>query len=128
MKNYEKPVVLANNEMSEGVYAASGDCCWQYVDYRTEEKTEKSTIAYYFDLYHNSTEGHGNEEIHLTVTFSVPVTISEANNCTYNVNGSIVTIIIPSDKVSNPTEKWTASLEVAPMTATVIGTPSVSKP
>lgn len=24
MKNYEKPIVMANNELSEGVYAASG--------------------------------------------------------------------------------------------------------
>ena len=26
MKNYERPVVLLNEELAEGVYAGSGDC------------------------------------------------------------------------------------------------------
>lgn len=28
MKNYEKPVLLVNEELAEGVYAASGSGCW----------------------------------------------------------------------------------------------------
>lgn len=47
MKNYEKPIVLANNELSEGVFAASGTASaikcdsavmngvWQAPDYST---------------------------------------------------------------------------------------------
>lgn len=32
MKNYKRPVVLTNEELAEGVYAASGDQNWDRVD------------------------------------------------------------------------------------------------
>lgn len=73
MKNYEKPVVTVNDGMSEGVYAASGDC-FETSAYITQTPT--TGFGYYVvhvDAVHSTTDHHSTEQV-LTITFSDAVT------------------------------------------------------
>ena len=112
MRNYEKPVVLANNEMSEGVYAASGDTCWVLGEPRTEAGTKPESICFYIEAHHNTTEGHGNEPITVTLVFNKAVSVVSCNSGTYELSGSVVKITSANGLVANQNEKWEPSVEV----------------
>lgn len=113
MKNYEKPVVLANNEMSEGVYAASGSTCWVLVEDRKEAGTKPDSVCFYVKAHHNTSEGHGYEPICLTIVFNTSVSVLGCTNGTYEVNGNIVKITSTGGLVANQNEYWEPSIEVA---------------
>lgn len=74
MKNYEKPMVIINEELAEGVYAASG--CWSISTSRIEDKGSGWFFAY-ITVTHDDV-AHNGDAI-MTVTFSEPVTLRNAN-------------------------------------------------
>lgn len=70
MKKYEKPVVMINEELAEGVYAGSG--CFKISDYTPQEPvTGRETYVIGFNAKHEDT--HKTKTMLLTLTFNQPV-------------------------------------------------------
>lgn len=111
MKNYEKPVVLANNEMSEGVYAASGDvsACWvvdSYVKTTNINEGEKK-CEFQIDAHHVNPEQHLANSV-ATITFNYPVTSVSSNSgmeTVIEISGTVVKLA-RNFGTSNSTENW----------------------
>lgn len=91
MNTYEKPVIKMNEEVAEGVYAASGSDCWDVsVDFTPHaDKVEVQISAYHT----NSTEPH-KANLSVTIEFNKPI------------NGGSSTILSTGANIgtSNPTE------------------------
>lgn len=80
MKNYVKPVVLLNEEISEGVYAASGEACYTvsaYIHQRPE--TGRGDYRLQVNGSHAAGDGHHSGEQILVLTFNQPVEYSGSN-------------------------------------------------
>lgn len=107
MKNYEKPMVMVNEGLAEGVYAASGDC-WknlqaEITDYNTSPGPQVSVSM-----------KHVNEDMHLssiTMTLYFNQTITAATGSGWNrtpdylgESGSTVVIQV-NIGTSNPNEE-----------------------
>lgn len=77
MKNYVKPVVLSNDELAEGVYAASGagggDCyvVTPYIHQRPEEGSGDYRIQ--VNCMHQAVDGHHSTAQVLVIYFNQPV-------------------------------------------------------
>ncbi len=84
MTNYEKPVILTNEDLAEGVYAASGAAggggdCYTVTAYITQTPqigNERYTI--HVDGFHNTTTHHSTGQV-LVLSFNMPVTYSSSN-------------------------------------------------
>ena len=76
MQNYSKPLVLANEELAEGVYAASGDCytCKGRIAQWPATGNEQYVIQ--FDAKHVNADHHSTGQV-LTITFNKPVVFKE---------------------------------------------------
>ena len=126
MKKYEKPIVMINEELAEGVYAASGQSvdCW-IID-KNGETTNfvagDSSREFQFNAHHFSIEvGHAPDSVWV-VSFSQ--TITEVVSCSglyTEINGTTVKVY---NKWSNANEKeeWGFALRVAcasPETVTI---------
>lgn len=74
MNNYKKPVVLLNEELSEGVYAASGSDCYT-CSARITQKPATGMLNYViqFDAKHLATADHHSTAQTLVITFNKPV-------------------------------------------------------
>lgn len=89
MKNYEKPVVLANNEMSEGVYAASGDCYTCSATVNQAPELGQDCYVVRVKLIHNAADGHHSNTRRVTIKFLQNVTFKQAGTCTlYSGDGT----------------------------------------
>ena len=73
MKNYKKPVVLLNEELSEGVYAASGEGCYTVKGKVVQgPATGMENYVVQVDALHDTTTHHSTEQV-LIITFNKPV-------------------------------------------------------
>ena len=95
MKNYEKPVVLVNEELAEGVYAGSGDGdCWTIELKEDQQFGGGSLGGKTFRVY---CEHIGMQHISLastsTITFNSPIVSAKCENFVTTVNGNTVTIV-----------------------------------
>ncbi len=86
MKNYEKPVVLANDEVSEGVYAASGavagdssDCYTVTAYIHQTPETGRHDYRIQVDAVHDAADDHHSGEQVLTLYFNQPVVYVRSN-------------------------------------------------
>ncbi len=76
MKDYEKPVVKINEDISEGVYAASGDeaaDCWT-VDAYSVQDWNGSHHVFEVHCVHPNTVQHISTKSTVTLAFSHPLT------------------------------------------------------
>ncbi len=73
MKNYVKPMVVANDGLAESVYMASGDC--YKVTWTLTQKPEggRENYCFQFDADHNAADGHHSKTQELTIIFNQPV-------------------------------------------------------
>lgn len=82
MKIYEKPVVLTNEELAEGVYAGSGNC---YSTTATIVQQPESTHGYIIQVNatHAALDGHHSTNRQIEVSFNQAVNYvsSEASQC-----------------------------------------------
>ncbi len=73
MKNYEKPMVLSNEELAEGVYAASGNegVCWT-VDYVMTQDWNGMGKVFQIHGVHSDTVKHWSKGTVVTILFGNP--------------------------------------------------------
>lgn len=94
MKNYEKPIVLANSELSEGVYAASGADCYT-VTYNMHQTPQEGRVDYRIQLNatHAASDNHHSGKQTLVMSFNQPVDYSSSNGTLIGArNSSAITI------------------------------------
>lgn len=108
MKNYVKPMVLANEELAEGVYAASGamtgDDCYS-VTYNIHQRPQEGRGDYriQFNATHGANDGHHSAEQNLIVAFNMPVEYAGSGG-TYVSGSGTNTIVVRFNYHSNATE------------------------
>ncbi len=94
MKNYEKPVVLMNEELAEGVYAASGDGdCWT-IELTPDQIYGGGSLGgktFRVHCEHISMQ-HISVASTFVVTFNVPIQSAKCENFATTVNGNTVTV------------------------------------
>jgi len=98
MKDYEKPVVLANDELAEGVYMASGDVesggdCWTVDPYSVQDWNGSHHV---FEIHciHTTAVKHISTASTVTLTFSN--TLEDAyteSNFSCSFGGDTVTVV-----------------------------------
>lgn len=90
MIKYEKPVVLANEDLAEGVYAASGSDCFVVTSYiHQRPQLGRGDYRIQMKAAHDSSSAahHGSEQI-LTVNFNLPVTYGSSNGSLVSGDGT----------------------------------------
>lgn len=95
MKDYEKPIVVANEDAFEGVYAASGGLaendCWT-VDVRSEQDWNGSHHVFQVHAVHSTAVKHISTSTTVTLTFSSALTNAYSEfSCTCSGNTVTVT-------------------------------------
>lgn len=94
MKNYEKPVVLANEELAEGVYAGSGEGdCWTIKLTQDQVWGGGSLGGKTYRVYceHISMQ-HISTASTSTIVFNSPIVAAKCENFATTVDGNTVTI------------------------------------
>lgn len=95
MKSYEKPIAVVNDEISEGVYAASGDGetstdCWT-VEGVSVQDWNGSHHVFEIRCAHSTAVEHISSNTEVVLTFSEPVTDAYSEfPCTFT--GNTVTV------------------------------------
>ncbi len=100
MKRYEKPVVLVNEELSEGVYAASG--CYT-VTTRVHQEIQNGRGDYRIQIDGKHVADHTKEKQTLTISFNMPVEYKSSNGTLVGL-GSGTTLVIDYAYHQNPTD------------------------
>lgn len=134
MKNYERPIVMINEDLAEGVYAASGVNCYTS-SAKITQKPETGRETYIIQLYadHNATDHHSTGQV-VTVTFNVPVEFVSMRSggegtATYRSGSGTNTIVIDTTYHNNNPETGIGlgELTVKPTTSTdVVTDPQVT--
>ena len=79
MAKYEKPMVIANDELAEGVFAASG--CYTVTWKKHQDNQEgRTTLRFQLDAVHDAS--HTCSEQYLTLNFTMPVKYVGCSNAT----------------------------------------------
>lgn len=93
---YKKPMILVNDDMAEGVYAASGSTCWSGTC-PSVQNWNGSHHVFEVRIVHTRDVKHISTAVTLTIQFSNTLTDAYAENgweC--NVSGNTVTVTRPS--------------------------------
>lgn len=95
---YEKPIVLVNEELAEGVYAASGAAstetsseCWT-VSVTRDQEDAGGYSTYRVAATHSNSVTHISSKTVVTVEFNGAVTSAEYEGFDVSVSGSTVTL------------------------------------
>ncbi|MCR5461308.1 MAG: hypothetical protein K6F51_15695 [Acetatifactor sp.] len=98
MKNYVKPVIIANDEIAESVYMASGDGsnwssdCWT-INYTDVQKWAGDSHVFELRADHSTDYEHISGCTVVTVTFSAPLSENGSRaEFPYVINGNTMTI------------------------------------
>ncbi len=92
MKNYERPIVMINEDLAEGVYAASGDC-YTVTAHITQGPGLAAVLEYYviqLDGVHDAKDGHHSSTRVIRVVFNKNVTYRSSNAESVSGSGSNV--------------------------------------
>ena len=119
MSTYEKPMVMVNEELAEGVYACSG--CWSG-RVKKFRKVEGDKYAVDLDYKHDGSQGHSNVTMEVTFNQDVSVVVFNGNG-TCECYGD--TLIISWESF-NPTEGYGPSVEVEALGGFELEKPSVT--
>lgn len=123
MKSYERPIVVINDDLAEGVYAASGAAapagydtadCWVIIHNGETANTVKSEEAreFQFDANHASIDvGHAPDSVWV-VTFTQNITkVVSCSGMYTEISGSTVYVYRKWDN-KNDLEQWGFALKV----------------
>lgn len=89
---YEKPIVIANKELAEGVYTASGDTCYTATAY-IHQSPEDGRGDYRIQVNGVHSADHTNNEQLLYISFNNPVTYKSSNGVLVSGNGTNMLVI-----------------------------------
>ena len=98
MKNYMKPVSLVNEELNEGIYAASGSTdCWT-IDAQSVQDWNGSHNVFQVSCVHSKAVEHISSETKVTLTFTNTVVDAYSEfPCTFSGNTVTVTRTLLAD-------------------------------
>ena len=87
-KTYERPIVLANQSLAEGVFLASGDSCYSTTAYiHQTPETGRETYKIQFDAHHEADHcSNYNQCLH--ITFNQPVEYVSSSGTYEGGNGT----------------------------------------
>lgn len=86
MMKYEKPIVLENEELAEGVYAGSGNCYTVTARMTQTPQQGRGNYVIQFDAHHDAVDGHHSSMQRVEVSFNQNVEYVSSN--AQNVSGS----------------------------------------
>lgn len=101
MKNYTKPIVIANEELAESVYMNSGDCYIASAYIHQTPETGRGDYRIQVNGVHNA--DHTKEAQWLYISFNMPVTYKSSNGALESGDGSN-TLVIKYAYHQNPTD------------------------
>lgn len=123
MKNYVKPMVLVNEELAEGVYAASGCLTASISLVNTDTNGAANKARFNVRLDHNSNDAHISEKQKVVIKFSTAVNVVETGGS--NVSGGngsdSVTLVFPS-RLQNYTDGRDYTVVVEPVNSGISAT------
>ena len=120
MKSYEKPVVLANDEVAEGVYAGSGGKgCYIYEGYKGGDLSDNLNQLYEYNVrFRHVAEAHMNPCTHKfrinfdqTPDYVTEVSLTNTSGTTYTIEGNSV-IVTGQQLQANPNEGADIGLKI----------------
>lgn len=93
MDNYEKPAVLANEDISEGVYASSGaevdeDCYSVSAYIHQTPETGRGDYRIQVNAVHSAGDNHHSGQQTLELSFNQPVSYKDSNGSLSGGDGS----------------------------------------
>ena len=89
MREYAKPIVLANEELSEGVYAASGSECYTvFTSMHQEPQVGRVDYRIQVNGRHEAADGHHSGAQVLTLSFNMPVEYKSSNGTLSSGDGT----------------------------------------
>lgn len=91
MEKYVKPLCLANEDLAEGIYAASGDCMNARVTGRVDPDGTHRFEVYY---EHRAWNDHCSTGAVIKIRFSAPMYLSDTNQYACSGNGTTEIAII----------------------------------
>ncbi len=97
MKNYSKPTIMINDELSEGVYAASG-CYTVKTSIRQDQQVGRTDYRIQVDGVHDA--DHTNNKQTLTISFNMPVEYKSSNGTLVGLSTG-TTLVIDYDYMQN---------------------------
>jgi hypothetical protein len=87
MKNYEKPIILKNEETAEGVYTASGSDCYT-VTANIRQRPQEGRGDYRIQVNAQHAASHHSTQQILILNFNQAVTYSGSNGTLVSGNGT----------------------------------------
>ncbi len=104
MKEYVRPVVLENEDLAEGVYAASGDRCYEVtVNIHQKPETGRGNYRMQLNATHNAEDQHHSTAQRLTRVFNLPVEVVSCDQSEVSGSGTN-TLNISYSYHNNPSE------------------------
>lgn len=88
MEKYVKPMVLANEELAEGVYAASGDCYTVTANIHQRPELGRGDYRIQVDGKHEATDNHHGGKQVLALSFNLPVTYQSSQGTLKSGDGT----------------------------------------
>ena len=87
---YEKPMIFESNDMSEGVFMASGSqpSCYSVSAYIHQQIDLGGTVEYRIQVNAHHEADHGNDWQELTVSFNTPVVYKHCNGVLIDGNNT----------------------------------------
>lgn len=105
MRKYVKPIAVVNSNLAEGVYAASGDECFDVTAYIHQSPQEgRGDYRIQVNAYHGATDGHHSGAQILTLSFNQAVEFVDAANGTLNGGDNTSQLSISYKYHGNPSE------------------------
>ena len=91
MKKYEKPVVVVDEGLSEGVYASSGGCYTTTTHIHQDNQVGRTDYRIQVNGKHDS--DHTKEQQWLTISFNLPVVYKSSNGSLVSGDGTQTLVI-----------------------------------
>jgi len=95
MKKYERPVIIANSDLAEGVYAGSGGAECYTIDAYIHQKPQEGRGDYRIQLnaVHAANDNHHGSAQILTISFNQPVEYVSSNGSLAGGNNSAALVV-----------------------------------
>lgn len=101
MKNYTAPIAIMNEDLMEGIYAASGSKCYS-VRANIHQSPEQGRGDYRIQVTAQHNADHTCDKQKLTLTFNQPVTPVSATNGIIKTHGTSAVLEIEYSYWNNP--------------------------